>query len=123
LKWQVSGRLRIAKEGEMVSYYEPLRSFEIQAPGRVIFGLGAVNQLGQEIKKLGRRRCLIITDKNIAQTEILATVKDAIEKSGIRFAVYDDTETEPSIASLERLISEIKKTITTLSSAWEAEVP
>lgn len=107
----------------MVSYYEPLRSFEIQAPGRVIFGLGAVNQLGEEIKKLGGRRCLIITDKNIAQTEILATVKDAIEKSGIRFAVYDDTETEPSIASLERLISEIKKTITTLSSAWEAEVP
>jgi alcohol dehydrogenase len=92
-----------------MSYYEPLRGFEFQAPGRVIFGLGTVNQLGEEIKKMGGKQVLIITDQQIARTEILTTVKASIEKSGIRAGVYDKTETEPSLSSLERLISAIKK--------------
>lgn len=91
------------------AHYEPLRGFEFQAPGRVIFGLGAVSQLGEEIKKMGGKHCLIITDKNIAQTDILTTVKESIEKAGIKPAVYDKTETEPALPSLEKLMSEIKK--------------
>lgn len=91
------------------AHYEPLRGFEFQAPGRVIFGLGAVHQLGEEIKKMGGKRCLIITDKNIAQSDILTTVRQSIGKAGIEAGVYDKTETEPALPSLEKLMSEIRK--------------
>lgn len=93
----------------MSELYEPLRTFQIQCPARVIFGVGAVNQLGTEIKRLGVKNGLIVTDPGVPKAGLLEKAKGPLEKEGLKVDVYDKVEPEPPITSIERLLNLAKE--------------
>jgi len=76
----------------MSEFFEPLRTFQIQCPARVIFGVGVVNQIGVEIKRLGVKNGLIVTDSGVLKTGLLEKVKQPLEKEGLNVEVYDEVE-------------------------------
>ncbi|MFX1520800.1 MAG: iron-containing alcohol dehydrogenase, partial [Promethearchaeota archaeon] len=43
------------------------------------FGVGATNELGYELKRLGVKNALVITDKNIVEIGLAEKVKAIIE--------------------------------------------
>jgi hydroxyacid-oxoacid transhydrogenase len=65
------------------------------------FGPGAAADAGWELKRLGVKRALLVTDPGVAATGHPDRVKTAIEQEGIEVVVYDKARVEPTIDSLQ----------------------
>src|SRR6187200_3531966 len=65
------------------------------------FGPGAAADAGWELKRLGVRRALLVTDPGVAATGHPDRVKEAIEAEAIEVVVYDRARVEPTLDSLQ----------------------
>ena len=73
----------------------PTRTFRI--PRVVITGSGASEQAGEESRKLGVKKALIVTDPNLVKLGIVDGVKQSLQRSGVSFATFDGVLTEPTV--------------------------
>ena len=73
----------------------PARTFRI--PRVVITGSGASEQAGEESRKLGVKKALIVTDPNLVKLGIVDGVKQSLQRSGVSFATFDGVLTEPTV--------------------------
>src|SRR5947207_4259174 len=64
-------------------------------PTRVLFGAGAAGETGNEAKRLGLTRALLVTDKGVVATGLLAPVVEALRKAGIHVATFDGVDSNP----------------------------
>jgi hydroxyacid-oxoacid transhydrogenase len=70
-------------------------AFEM-AISAIRFGPGVTAEVGADLKELGARRTLVVTDPVVARLQPLETVVASLEDAGISFAVYDRVRVEPS---------------------------
>jgi alcohol dehydrogenase len=78
--------------------------YPFRVPGSQLFGAGAVERIGEEAKRLGAQRALVLTDPGVAKAGIAGRVRDLLEAAGIATGLYDQVEPEPSVASVERAL-------------------
>lgn len=69
------------------------------------FGVGATEEVGYDLKRLGVTKALVITDKHIKATGLPDRVLGLIREAGISAELYDDIEVEPSDRSFEAAAS------------------
>ena len=50
-------------------------SFNFNCPTKIVFGAGAVNDIGPEIDRLNKKRAVIITDEGLVATGIIDRIK------------------------------------------------
>jgi len=93
----------------MVEFYEPLRTFELQMPSRVIFGIGTVKRTGQEAKRLGAKNALLVTDEGVAKAGLADRAKGPVLEEGLKAEVWDQVEPEPTIGCVEDLLGHVKR--------------
>jgi len=93
----------------MVELYETLRTFELQMPSRVIFGIGTVERVGAESKSMKAQNVLIVTDPGVAKAGLADKVKEPLLKEDLKAEVWDQVEPEPTINSLEKLLEHVKQ--------------
>ena len=67
----------------------------------VKFGAGASADAGWEMKRLGVRRAMLVTDPGVAALGHPERIKALIEAEGIDVVVYDRSRVEPTIESLQ----------------------
>jgi alcohol dehydrogenase class IV len=67
-------------------------------PTRILFGVGAVGDLGAEAKKLGATRALIVTDPGVTRAGLLGPVEESLKGQGIEVACFDQISTNPTEA-------------------------
>ena len=72
-------------------------------PKRVIFGCGAIEQIGQEAVKLGQGKALLVGDEVIEKLGLLQQVKDALSSAGLAVEVYTQIDPEPHLETAEAL--------------------
>jgi alcohol dehydrogenase class IV len=101
--WETVGRDGLSE------FFEPLRTFQVRCPSRVIFGLNSVNQIGLEMKRVGVKNGLIVTDRGVYEAGLLDRVRHPLEQEGLAVDVYDKVELEPAIDSIERLLDHARK--------------
>src|ERR671924_172414 len=65
------------------------------------FGPGAVADAGWELKRLGVKRALLVTDPGVAKLGHPDRIKASIEREGIEVVVYDRARVEPTIDSFQ----------------------
>ncbi|MDE0307702.1 MAG: iron-containing alcohol dehydrogenase [Albidovulum sp.] len=70
----------------------------IQYLTRIQFGFGAISLLGDEVRRLGANRPLVITDRGVANAGVLDRVLAYVESD--RLVVYDRTTENPNENSL-----------------------
>ena len=75
---------------------------------RAKFGVGAVEETGYELEKMGVRKALIVTDENMLKTGWPDVVKEVVEKRGITIDIWSGVEPEPSKKSIENGIEYVK---------------
>ncbi len=63
------------------------------------FGPGATREIGEDVRGLGAKRVLVVTDRRLAGMESVAIVCDALREASIEAEVYDRTRVEPTSAS------------------------
>jgi len=73
----------------------PVRTFLI--PPVLITGSGSSEKVGEEGKKLGVKKALIVTDQVMVKLGVLEGIKKALEQTKIQFAIYDAVATEPTV--------------------------
>jgi len=66
-------------------------------PPVLIFGSGASEGVGEESKKLGVEKGLIITDEVLIKLGILDNIKRALTQAKVKFAIYSGVFAEPTV--------------------------
>jgi alcohol dehydrogenase class IV len=75
------------------------RSFHL--PAVLIIGSGASEQVGEESRKLGATKGLIVTDEVLNRLGLLDNIKRALSQAKIQFTLYSDVFTEPTVEFVE----------------------
>jgi len=68
------------------------------------FGPDVTREVGYDMVALGARRVLVITDPNLAQSEPVTVVLDALRSEGIDAVLFDQVRVEPTDASFKEAI-------------------
>ncbi len=68
-----------------------------QTMGRIVFGTGSLECLGDEIRRIGGGKVMVVTDPGLKNAGVLDQVTAVLEKAAIDFAVFADVESDPQI--------------------------
>ncbi|MEZ4570437.1 MAG: hydroxyacid-oxoacid transhydrogenase [Thermomicrobiales bacterium] len=69
------------------------------------FGPGSTSEVGYEMRRLGARRVLVVTDPSLADSQAVATTVKAIRSEGIDVVIFDNARVEPTDASFKEAIA------------------
>lgn len=70
-------------------------------PTRNVFGEGAVTEAGALAKSLGAGKCLIVTDKFLAEIGMADRIGGILKKAGVDFAIFPGVEPNPTDKNVE----------------------
>jgi hydroxyacid-oxoacid transhydrogenase len=70
-------------------------AFEM-AVSSVRFGVGVTREVGMDLKEMGARSVLVLTDPLLAGLPPVRTVLESLEQSGVSFGLYDRVRIEPT---------------------------
>ena len=73
------------------------------APNRIIFGCGAIDDIGKEAERLGQGRVLLISDEVLENLGILDKIEDSLKKGGFEVLIFSKVEPEPHLEVAERI--------------------
>lgn len=91
------------------SVFKDKKSIFSWAPsGAIIFGPGAVAKTGEQLKALGAKKVVVVTDQMLSQLGVAKKVTDSIESAGIEVVLYDKCEADSSVETVEA-IAELAK--------------
>ncbi|MBW2115195.1 MAG: iron-containing alcohol dehydrogenase, partial [Deltaproteobacteria bacterium] len=66
-----------------------------RTPPRIVMGPGAIGRIPQEVSELKAEKVLFVTDKGIIGAGLIQPAQEALEKSEIKYAVFDGVEPDP----------------------------
>ncbi|ADL12509.1 iron-containing alcohol dehydrogenase [Acetohalobium arabaticum] len=66
-----------------------------------LMGAGAVEEIGDQLKKLKGTKALIVTDEDLVELGIVEEVTEHIKKVGIDFVVFDGVQPNPTVSNVE----------------------
>jgi len=69
------------------------------------FGAGATREVGDDLKALGVRRVMLVTDPNLAGSDGVATARKSLTAAGLEPVLYDRVRVEPTDASFKEAIA------------------
>jgi len=72
------------------------------------FGPGSTDEVAYDLKRLGVKNVLIVTDRIIMKLGLAERVCRLLEEAGIRSEIYDDVHVEPTDQSFEAIASYVK---------------
>ncbi|PKN61849.1 MAG: alcohol dehydrogenase [Deltaproteobacteria bacterium HGW-Deltaproteobacteria-15] len=64
------------------------------------YGFGATREVGHDMKELGAKRVMVVTDENVAREEPVAVTVEALKREGIDTVLFSDVRIEPTDGSL-----------------------
>lgn len=80
----------------------------INAVKTSFFGKGAVRMLIPELRKMGVRRALVVTDQFLYQSGAAARVGDVLSQAGVEYAVYYHVTPNPTVEIVNECIRAAK---------------
>ena len=76
----------------------PMRSaWNFHSVGQLVFGRGALAQLGELVARRGWRRVFLVSDRRLAEAGLVDRALAPLAAAGIETNVFDEGEPEPSI--------------------------
>ncbi len=75
---------------------------------RIIHGLGCLNDLGSEVKRLGGSRVLVISDPGIKASGLIERLGKLLDEVRIPFDVYTEIESDPGTDVADRSVTAAK---------------
>lgn len=73
------------------------------------FGPGARQKLPEAIRRLGKSKPLIVTDKGLLQFGVAAMVTDVLDKAGIPYTIFSDVKPNPTVSNVNAGIKAFKE--------------
>ncbi|KAK5049826.1 hypothetical protein LTR84_003944 [Exophiala bonariae] len=79
-------------------------AFEMAASS-IRFGPGSTKEVGMDMKNLGAKRVIVVTDANVAKLNAMKQTIEALTNEGVEFTVYDQCRVEPKDSSIKHAIA------------------
>ncbi|MGG0383410.1 iron-containing alcohol dehydrogenase [Priestia filamentosa] len=79
-----------------------------QTAQTLITGRDSISKIGEEAKKLGSKKAMIITDKVIQQTGLLSRVISPLEEIDLAVDIMDEVMPEPPFENLEQMMIQLE---------------
>lgn len=71
-------------------------------PGRILFGLDAVDQVGLEAAALGAKKALLVCTPSAIRHGVAGKIKDLLSKEGVSSYIYDRIGPDPDTAIVDQ---------------------
>jgi hydroxyacid-oxoacid transhydrogenase len=68
------------------------------------YGVGATREVGYDMRELGGRRILVVTDRRVATLEPVTVALDSLRREGLDAILYSETQVEPTDTSFKEAI-------------------
>jgi alcohol dehydrogenase class IV len=78
-----------------------LATCEFRAPGKILFGVGALESLGHETRRIGPRALLVTGRRAMAEAGITERCLALLAAAGVEGALFDLVEPEPDVATVD----------------------
>ena len=75
-----------------------LLTYSFSLPTRVEFGDGVIKTVGQEAKKLGAKKVMIVSDKGVIAANLVTPVEESLHSEGLDYIIFDKIVSNPRIA-------------------------
>lgn len=79
-----------------------MNMFTLMYPTRIIFGRGALAQLGKEVSFYGKRTLLVSGRSSMRKTGTLDKASSLMKSAGVEVYLFDQVEPEPSLDTVNR---------------------
>ncbi|MBP1932367.1 iron-containing alcohol dehydrogenase [Ammoniphilus resinae] len=79
-----------------------------RTPSKLIMGTGSIAQIGQEAKKLGATKVLLVTDKILNQNGLVQKVVAPLKKEDLSVDIIDEVIPEPPFENVEQIAGKIR---------------
>ncbi|BDU49968.1 L-threonine dehydrogenase [Haliovirga abyssi] len=83
-------------------------SFMFFMPPMSLMGGGCLEDAGKEVKKLGLKKALVVTDKVLVKINLVDNLTKVLEKNGIEFVIYDETKPNPTVTNVNNGLKILK---------------
>ena len=94
-----------AMGGQQVELRRVERKMRVhRQPKTLITGVGAVDQLGIEAKKLNGSKVLVITDQGVSDCGMCVDVERPLVEAGLNVDFYDKAVPEPPMSTIEEIV-------------------
>ena len=92
----------------MATTYNVPVNYQIIIPHSVSFGVGALNVLGTEVKKMKAQQVLIVTGPDVFRSGLVQPVKEQLSKAMVSMDIFTEAEREPTLLGLNKAASRLK---------------
>jgi len=76
-------------------------SYKFFMPPQSLMGPGCLNDAGAEIKSLGFKKALIVTDKVLCDIKLVDKLTDVLDTNNIQYAIYNETKPNPTVTNVD----------------------
>ena len=76
-------------------------SFTFKITPEIILGRGAVEKVGQESRKRGGTRILLVSDEGVAKAGLVEKVRQPLLKEKVEVVIFDKVEPEPWVETAD----------------------
>lgn len=83
--------------------------YEFDISTKIIFGQGTVKRVGEELKNLGCKKVLVVTDPGIASMEFFTDAITSILENSIVYSLFKEVEAEPSTHVVENAFDQLRQ--------------
>lgn len=77
------------------------QTFAFNIPTVSLLGVGAAKQAGEQAKKLGGKKALLVTDKGLVKLGMAGDIQAHIEQAGLQVVLFDGAEPNPTDKNVE----------------------
>ena len=88
----------------------PTETVFVMEMSPIKFGLGATDEIGYDVRRLGVTKALVVTDRHLAALGLAARVVGLLDEQGIKAEVYDGVAVEPTDRSIEEAAAHARTT-------------
>jgi alcohol dehydrogenase len=67
---------------------------------RIMFGKGQSNLVGGQLREIGKKNTIVVTDPNVYKFGLLKGIEESLSESGIKYEVYDKISNEPTMENI-----------------------
>jgi alcohol dehydrogenase class IV len=83
--------------------------YTISAPQTINFGVGCLDSIGEESRKLGAKRGLIVTDPIVCKLGVSEQIGLQLSRVGISVEVFAESEPEPTFPTLNTVAERLRR--------------
>lgn len=75
---------------------------EFYAPGKIIFGLGSLKQIGVEVKRLGNKVLVVLGKGSMRKSGTLDRLTHLLKETHIEYTIYENIPSDPTVEIVDK---------------------